>query len=326
MPGAKENPAAAIAPAARPYTHRGGQRPPPERNRGEQTAVNSAEWEAIHALDRKLTDGLNLVHEQLGVIRQERLEDRREFREFRNEVRQEFKAVREETSQQIEGFREETRQEFKAIREETRQEFKAVREETRQQIEGLREDNRQQIEGLREDNRQQIEGLREDTGRQIEGLREDTRQQIEGLREDTGRQIEGLREDNRQLIEGLRELSAQVGTLLERSRGTRRLVWGVLGALGLLAAGGVLRPVFDRVVAGVVRGLSSAERFRAPLGARCRPEAGAPSRRAVRLSGVTTCAARRAERAGRRPAFPAGAPQPVVVRVPGDPNILGFGR
>ena len=222
MPKAQENPAAAaIAPAARPYTHRGGQRPPPEQNDGEQTAVNSAEWEAIHALDRKLTDGLNLVHEQLGVIRQERLEDRREFREFRNEVRQEFKAVREET-----------RQEFKAVREETRQEFKAVREETRQQIEGLREETRQQIEGLRED----------------------TGQQVEGLREDTGRQFEGLREENRQLIEGLRELSAQVGVLLERSRGTRRLVWGVLGTLGLLAAGGVLRPVFDRVVAALFTG------------------------------------------------------------------------
>lgn len=178
MPGTKKNPAAAaIAPAARPYTHRGGQRPPPERHGGEQTAVNSAEWEAIHALDRKLTDGLNLVHEQLGVIRQERLEDRQEFREFRNEVRQEFKAVREET-----------------------------------------------------------------------------RQEIEALREDTKQQIEALRRDNRHQFEALRELSAQVGTLLERSRGTRRLVWGVLGTLGLLAAGGVLRPVFDRVVAALFAG------------------------------------------------------------------------
>ena len=117
--------------------------------------MNSAEWEAIQALDRKLTHGLNLVHEQLGVIRRERLEDRREFREFRNEVRQEFRAVREE---------------------------------------------------------------------------------------------------NRQQIKALRELSAQVGTLLERTRGTRRLVWGGLGTLGLLAAGGLLRPVFDRVVAALFAG------------------------------------------------------------------------
>ena len=222
MPGTKKNPAAAaIAPAARPYTHRGGQRPPPERHGGEQTAVNSAEWEAIHALDRKLTDGLNLVHEQLGVIRQERLEDRQEFREFRNEVRQEFKAVREET-----------RQEFKAVREETRQEIEALRGETRQQFEALREDTKQQIEALRGE----------------------TRQQFEALHEDTKQQIEALRRDNRHQFEALRELSAQVGTLLERSRGTRRLVWGVLGTLGLLAAGGVLRPVFDRVVAALFAG------------------------------------------------------------------------
>lgn len=174
MPGTKKSPAAAaVAPVARPYTHRGGQRPPPERNGGEQTAVNSAEWEAIHALDRKLTDGLNLVHEQLGVIRQERLEDRREFREFRNEVRQEFKAVREET----------------------RAEFQAVREE-----------------------------------------------------------IAAVYARIDRLEETIREFSAQVGTLLERTQGTRRLVWGVLGTLGLLVAGGMLRPVFDRMVAALFAG------------------------------------------------------------------------
>lgn len=128
--------------------------------------MTSAETAAILAVDRKVTDGLNLVHEQLGVIRQERLEDRREFREFRNEVRQEFKAVREET----------------------RQELRAVHARI---------------------------------------------DKLEGA---------------------IRELSTQLGTLLERSRGTRRLVWGVLGTLGLLAAGGVLRPVFDRALAGLVGG------------------------------------------------------------------------
>ena len=54
--------------------------------------------------------------------------------------------------------------------------------------------------------------------------------------------------------DAIRELTALVSTLLERSRGTRRLVWGVLGTLGLLAAGGVLRPVFNRVAAALVGG------------------------------------------------------------------------
>ena len=103
---------------------------------------------AIHALDRKTTDGLNLVHEELQVARQER-------REIRQELKTEIAAV-------------------------------------------------------------------------------------------TGRL------DRTQ--DAIRELTALVSTLLERSRGTRRLVWGVLGTLGLLAAGGVLRPVFDRVVAALVGG------------------------------------------------------------------------
>ena len=111
---------------------------------------------AIHALDRKITDGLNLVHEELQVARQERREIRREFGEFRSEIRQELKS-----------------------------EIAAV----------------------------------------------------------AGRLD--------RVEDAIRELTALVSTLLERSRGTRQLVWGVLGTLGLLVAGGVLRPVFDRAVAAL---------------------------------------------------------------------------
>ena len=49
-------------------------------------------------------------------------------------------------------------------------------------------------------------------------------------------------------------LTAQINKLLERSSGTRRLVWGVLGAVGLLFAGALARPLFDRVVAVLVSG------------------------------------------------------------------------
>ena len=144
------------------------------------------------------------------------------------------------------GIRNEVRQEFKAVREETRQEFKAFREETRQEFKEIREETKREIHGLRGGVRRGPRG----TKREIQGLREETRADIHGLREEFA--TVHARIDK---LEGaIRELSTQLGTLLERSRGTRRLVWGVLGTLGLLAAGGVLRPVFDRVAAALLAG------------------------------------------------------------------------
>lgn len=197
MPGAKKNTAAAAsgALAARPYTDPGDGR----RHGGKNNRMTSAETEAILALDRKITDGLNLVHEQFGVLRQERLEDRREFREFRNEIRQEIKDSREEYQQGFTALREEFQQGFATLREEQQRESTALREELQQGFTALREEQQKESTALR-------------------------------------------------------DLSAQVGILLERSRGTRRLVWGVLGTLGLLVAGGVLRPVFDRAVAALFGG------------------------------------------------------------------------
>ena len=56
-------------------------------------------------------------------------------------------------------------------------------------------------------------------------------------------------------LEGaVRELTARVGTALERSWGTRRAVWGVLGSLALLIAGAMIRPVFERAVSSLFSG------------------------------------------------------------------------
>lgn len=223
MTGPKKNAAAAPAHAvtSRPYTG------PADGNRegGKRNRMTGAETAANLALDRKITDGLNLVHEQLAVNRQERLEDRREFREFRNEVRQEFKAVREEVKRESAEFRNEVRREFQAVREEARQEFQAVREEAKQEFGDVREEIRQTRNDLRAE------------------FKADLKSEIATVTSRLDR-MEGA----------IRELSAQVGTLLERSRGTRRLVWGVLGTLGLLVAGGVLRPVFDRALAALFGG------------------------------------------------------------------------
>ena len=102
--------AAAVAGiAAKPYTGRS------ERDNDGMTAAGA---EALQALDRRMTEGLNLVHGQLAAERQERQEGFRQAHEARNAIRQEmhegFRQAREEREAgfgrlenlMTEGFRE----------------------------------------------------------------------------------------------------------------------------------------------------------------------------------------------------------------------------
>lgn len=139
---------------------------------------------AIRALDRKLTDGLNLVHDQFAVTRTERQEDREEFREFRSQHREDFRELRAEIKRVDERAEQRTKESEARIN----QRFEAV--EVR-----------------------------------------------------LGR-----------LEKALLDLTAQMNKSLERSSGTRRLVWGVLGAASLLLAGGLIRPLFERAVAALLGG------------------------------------------------------------------------
>ena len=52
----------------------------------------------------------------------------------------------------------------------------------------------------------------------------------------------------------IRNLTEQVGAALERTSGTRRVVWGVLGGVGLLLAGALIRRLFERAIAVLVGG------------------------------------------------------------------------
>ena len=177
MDGAKKNPVAVAATGVveGPYTGLG---------KAEEEIVSSAEMTAIRALDRKLTDGLNLVHDQFAVMRAERQEDREEFREFRRQHREDFKELRADIA------RVDARAEQRTKESEARidQRFAAVE----------------------------------------------------------------VRLDR--LEKALLDLTALVNQSLERSSGTRRLTWGVLGAVALLLAGGLIRPLFERAVAALVGG------------------------------------------------------------------------
>ena len=162
--------------------------------------------EAIRALDRKLTDGLNLVHGQSAVGRAERQEDREEFREFRRQHREDWKELKAELA------RVDARAEQRTRESEARVE-------------------------------QRMNGL-------------DTRAE-QRTRESETRFDEKFRDMDARLasLEGaVRDLTAMVSKALERSSGTRRLVWGVAGALALLFAGGAIRPLIDRAVAALLGG------------------------------------------------------------------------
>ena len=94
MDEAKKNPVANAATGVveGPYTGLGN---------GEEEIVSSAEMMAIRALDRKLTDGLNLVHDQFAVTRTERQEDREELREFRRQHREDTRELKRELKAEI---------------------------------------------------------------------------------------------------------------------------------------------------------------------------------------------------------------------------------
>ena len=84
--------AAAVAGiAAKPYTG---------SNDRDKDGMTAAGTEALQALDRRMTEGLNLVHGQLATECQERREGFRQAHEERNAIRQEmregFRQAREE--------------------------------------------------------------------------------------------------------------------------------------------------------------------------------------------------------------------------------------
>ena len=154
-PKNNQSAAAAVAGvAARPYTG---------RSDGDYEGMTAPAAEAFRALDRRLTEGLNLVHGQLASEREERQEGFRQAREERNA-----------------GFA------------------------------------------------------------RLEKL------MLEGFGE--------FRERFARTDAALLKLAGRVSTVEERSAGTRRLVWGILGGLALLIAGGVLRPLFDRAIAELFAG------------------------------------------------------------------------
>ena len=237
------NPVVATAREAldKPYT---GQRD------GEQDAVSSSEMEAIRAFDRKLTDGLNLVHGQFAVSRAERQEDREEFREFRRQHREDWKELKAELAR-VDARAEQRTKESEARIEQHLKELDTRAEQRTRESEARIEQRLKELDTQAEQQSRESEARVE---RRMEEL--DTRAERRTSESET-RFDEKFRDMDARLasLEGaVRDLTAMVSKALERSSGTRRLVWGVAGALALLFAGGVIRPFIDRAVAALLGG------------------------------------------------------------------------
>ena len=199
--------------ADKPYTRLGDR---------EEEVVSSAEMTAIRALDRKLTDGLNLVHGQFAVLRAERQEDREEFREFRSQHREEFKELKAEIAR------------VDARAEQRTKELEARFEQRLTEVDARAEQRTKELEARFDQRFTQRGPVRTTAGG---GPRAEQRtKELEGIQRFAAVDVRLDRLEN-----ALLELTAQINKSLERSFGTLRLAWGVLGAIGLLFAGGLIR-------------------------------------------------------------------------------------
>ena len=232
MDGAKKNPVAVVATGVveGPYTGLGN---------SEEEIVSSAEMAAIRALDRKLTDGLNLVHGQFAAMRTERQEDREEFREFRREHREDFKELKAEIAR-VDARAEQRTKELEVRLNERLAEVDARAEQRTKELEVRFYERLAGVDARAEQRTKESEDRIDQRFAALEA-RIDQRFAAVEVRLD-------------RLEKALLELTAQMNRLLERSSGTRRLTWGVLGAVALLLAGGLIRPLLERAVAALVGG------------------------------------------------------------------------
>ena len=225
MDGAKKNPVANAATGVveGPYTGLGN---------GEEKIVSSAEMTAIRGLDRKLTDGLNLVHGQFAATRTERQEDREEFREFRRQHREDTRELKRELKAEI-----------------ARVDARA--EQRTKDLEVRLNERLAEVDARADRRTKDLEARLNERLAEVDARAEQRTKDSEARMDQRSAEFDARFS---RLENALLKLTAQMNKSLERSSGTRRLVWGVLGAVALLLTGGLIRPLFDRVVAALLGG------------------------------------------------------------------------
>ena len=257
----KKKPAALTARGAvsSPYTV------PGERPR---EVVNSTEAAELRALDRKLTDGLNLVHGQFAVLREE-------WREDRKELRAEIARVDERAAQRTTDLETTLRAEIAKVDEHAakRDERAAQRTtdlETTLRAEIAKVDERaakrderaaQRTTDLETTLRTEIAKVDEHAAKRDERAAQRTtdlettlRAQIAKVDEHAAKRDERAAQRTTDVETAIRELTSKVSTSLERGSGTRRLALMFVGGFVLLVTGAVIRPVLERAVSSLLGG------------------------------------------------------------------------
>ena len=144
--------------AAGPYT----------RTRHEAEPMTGPGGSANLTLDRKLTDGLNLVHGEIVVLREDIRENRRESREARDADRREAREAREaerrEAREAREADRRETQAGFAKLEARIEARADALRKEMAAAFDALRKEMAARFRGV-EDSIQRLAVL---TGRSLE--------------------------------------------------------------------------------------------------------------------------------------------------------------
>ena len=259
QPKQKPRLAGAVAAAGKaPYT---------AAREGKDRSVNTAAADGFpQALDRRLTEGLNLLHGRLDVIHEDVRENRGDIKELRKELWDGLKEAAADRARLAE------RTELAALADSQQQFVGSVN----RLVENATGTDRRL--GALEEGQQQLVGSvnrlvehAAGTDRRFEvmdrrlGALEEGQQQLVGAvnrlvehAANTDRRFEVMDRRLGALEEGQRELIAKVSIALERSEGiawTRRQVLAAVAAgITLLVVGALLQPLLERVIAALFAG------------------------------------------------------------------------
>ena len=255
----------------------GGSKTPYTATRdGKNGAMTGAGADAFgQALDRRLTEGLNLIHGRLDVIQADVRENRGDIKGLRKELWDGLREANVDRGRlagkaELDGLRAEMNERFGGLEESQRELVGAVGRlvehsaSTDRRLGGLEQSQRELVGAVG-----RLVEHSASTDRRLAALEESQRE----LRAEMSARLAALEESQRALRaemnarlaaleESQGELIRQVSTVLERSSAaawTRRQitvgVWVAVGAgTSLLVIGAVMRPVLERAVAALFGG------------------------------------------------------------------------
>ncbi len=193
---------------------------------------------SILALDRRLTEGLNLLHGRLDVLHEDVRENRRDIKQLRQDVWDGLKEAAGERGRlatDLAGLRESQNQ----FRAEVAARFAALEESQNQ----LRAEMNVRFAALEESQNQ----LRAEMNVRFAALEESQNQ----LRAEMNVRFAALEESNRQII-------AIVSRIQERSEAAawtrRRVLAAVAAGISLLVIGALLQPLLEQAAAALLGG------------------------------------------------------------------------